>query len=88
MAVASSTVRPPVHRRDIFLLFTTRSLRLVAYGGLAVVLALYLAEVGLPEAQIGLLLSLTLAGDWRSRSHFIPGPIALGGGGRWCSGLC
>ncbi len=63
MAVASSTVRPPVHRRDIFLLFTTRSLRLVAYGGLAVVLALYLAEVGLPEAQIGLLLSLTLAGD-------------------------
>jgi MFS family permease len=63
MAVASSPVRPPAHRRDIFLLFTTRSLRLVAYGGLAVVLALYLAEVGLPEAQIGLLLSLTLAGD-------------------------
>ena len=63
MAVVSSTVRPPTHRRDIFLLFTTRSLRLVAYGGLAVVLALYLAEVGLPEAQIGLLLSLTLAGD-------------------------
>lgn len=34
-----------------------------AYGGLAVVLALYLAEVGLDAQQIGLLLTLTLAGD-------------------------
>ena len=34
-----------------------------AYGGLAVVLALYLAEAGLDAPQIGLLLTLTLAGD-------------------------
>lgn len=51
------------HRRDIVLLFTTRIIRLFAYGFLSVVLALYLAEAGLVESQIGLLLTLTLAGD-------------------------
>ena len=45
------------------ILFGTRMLRLFAYGFLSVVLALYLAEAGLQEAQIGLLLSLTLLGD-------------------------
>jgi MFS family permease len=40
-----------------------RGLRLAAYGGLAVVIALYLAEVGLRPGEIGLLLGLTLAGD-------------------------
>jgi len=50
-------------RRDTRLLFATRIVRLYAYGFLSVVLALYLAEVGLAEAQIGLLLTLTLAGD-------------------------
>lgn len=50
-------------RKDIVLLFSTRILRLFAYGFLSVVLALYLAEVGLNEWQIGALLSLTLAGD-------------------------
>jgi MFS family permease len=45
------------------LLFATRAVRLFAYGLLSVVLALYLAEIGLSEFQIGLLLSLTLAGD-------------------------
>jgi len=44
-------------------LFGTRLARLFAYGFLSVVLALYLAEIGLGEAQIGLLLTLTLAGD-------------------------
>src|SRR6476659_5162710 len=34
-----------------------------AYGLLSVVLVLYLVEVGLKEWEIGLLLSLTLAGD-------------------------
>ena len=34
-----------------------------AYGFLSVVLVLYLVQVGLSEAQVGLLLSLTLAGD-------------------------
>ena len=40
-----------------------RGLRLAGYGGLAVVIALYLAEVGLRPGEIGLLLGLTLAGD-------------------------
>jgi MFS family permease len=47
----------------IWLLFFTRSARLFAYGFLSVVLALYLAQIGLTEAQIGLLLALTLLGD-------------------------
>ena len=42
------------------LLFATRSARLFAYGLVSVVLVLYLAEVGLSEQQIGLLLTLTL----------------------------
>ncbi len=48
---------------DIALLFTTRITRLFAYGFLSVVLALYLAQVGLSEQAIGLLLTLTLIGD-------------------------
>ena len=48
---------------DIALLFATRIVRLYAYGFLSVVLVLYLAEVGLPAGQIGMLLSLTLLGD-------------------------
>jgi MFS family permease len=49
--------------RDGRLLFATRIVRMAAYGALAVVLALYLAAIGMSEAQIGLLLSLTLLGD-------------------------
>jgi len=45
------------------LLFATRMVRLFAYGLVSVILALYLAEVGLQDRSIGLLLSLTLAGD-------------------------
>src|SRR5437867_3419982 len=45
------------------LLFSTRIVRLFAFGFLSVVLALYLAQLGLSEPQIGLLLTLTLAGD-------------------------
>ncbi len=48
---------------DITLLFITRIMRLFAYGFLSVVLALYLAQVGLNEQTIGLLFSLTLVGD-------------------------
>ncbi|MBV6396590.1 MAG: hypothetical protein HFACDABA_02190 [Anaerolineales bacterium] len=51
------------HPRDIALLFTTRIIRLFCYGFLSVVLALYLAETGLAETQIGLLFTFTLAGD-------------------------
>ena len=50
-------------RRDITLLFAARITRLFAYGGLSVVLALHLAEAGLSGEAIGLLFTLTLAGD-------------------------
>jgi len=49
--------------RDITLLFSTRTIRLYCYGFLSVVLALYLAEAGFTETQIGLLFTLTLIGD-------------------------
>jgi MFS family permease len=48
---------------DIRLLYSTRIVRLFCYGFLSVVLALYLVQVGLDEKRVGLLLSLTLAGD-------------------------
>ncbi len=51
------------NKRDITLLFSTRLLRLFCYGFLSIILALYLVEVGLSEPQIGLLFTLTLAGD-------------------------
>jgi MFS family permease len=47
----------------VWLLFATRVVRLFAYGFLSVILVLYLAEVGLGEEQIGLLLTMTLIGD-------------------------
>src|SRR3954470_7078046 len=53
----------PHSRRDIRLLFATRILRMAAYGALAVILGLYLAELGFSEKKIGLLLTLTLVGD-------------------------
>jgi MFS family permease len=49
--------------RDGWLLFATRCSRMFAYGALSVVLVLYLIEVGLTEWEVGLLLTLTLAGD-------------------------
>jgi len=49
--------------RDIFLLFSTRIIRLFCYGFLSVILALYLIEIGLDETQIGVLFTLTLVGD-------------------------
>jgi MFS family permease len=48
---------------DLPLLFSTRIIRLFCYGFLSVILALYLSEAGLTEGQIGLLFTLTLAGD-------------------------
>jgi len=48
---------------DGALVFSTRTARMFAYGFLSVVLMLYLAQAGLKEGQIGLLLTLTLAGD-------------------------
>ncbi len=58
MAQASPTLTV-----DGWLLFGTRCVRLFAYGLLSIVLVLYLAEAGLNEKQIGLLLTLTLLGD-------------------------
>ena len=45
------------------MLFATRIVRMFAYGFLSVVLVLYLADVGLSDTVIGVLLSLTLLGD-------------------------
>ena len=50
-------------KKNIYLLFITRSLRMIAYGSLSVVLVLYLFEIGLRDYQIGLLITLTLIGD-------------------------
>jgi MFS family permease len=49
--------------RDGRLLFATRMVRMFAYGLLATVLALYLAQAGLTDRQIGGLLTWTLIGD-------------------------
>ena len=48
---------------NITILFSTRIIRLFCYGFLSVILALYLAEAGFTETQIGLLFTLTLLGD-------------------------
>lgn len=45
------------------ILFVTRILRLIAYGAISLILALYLQRIGFSEGQIGLLLCLTLVGD-------------------------
>lgn len=48
---------------DARFLFAARLARMFAYGFLSVVLVLYLAQAGLNEMQVGLLLTLTLIGD-------------------------
>jgi MFS family permease len=48
---------------DGYIFFGTRVIRMFAYGFLSVVLVLYLAQLGLSQALIGLLLSFTLIGD-------------------------
>src|SRR4029077_4985388 len=48
---------------DGYILFSTRVIRMFAYGFLSVLLVLYLAQLHLGQASIGLLLSLTLIGD-------------------------
>src|SRR3954453_11167481 len=52
-----------VRQRDLVILFATRCFRMFAYGLVSIVLVLYLARIGFDERGIGLLLSLTLAGD-------------------------
>lgn len=48
---------------DALLLFLSRFVRLSAYGSLSVILVFYLVSLGLTEGQVGILLTLTLAGD-------------------------
>jgi MFS family permease len=48
---------------DGIILFSTRLLRLFAYGFLSVILVLYLSSLGFSEFKIGALLTLTLIGD-------------------------
>lgn len=48
---------------DLPLLFTTRVLRIFAYGLVSVTLALYLNALGFSESTVGLLFSLALFGD-------------------------
>lgn len=79
---------------DINLLFSTRIIRLFCYGFLSVILALYLAEAGLAEGQIGVLFTFTLLGDvvislWlttsadrfgRKRTLFLGAVLMMGAG--------
>jgi MFS family permease len=53
----------PTPAPDVRLLFTTRILRLFAYGFISLILVLYLVEVRLDAERIGLLLTMTLLGD-------------------------
>jgi predicted MFS family arabinose efflux permease len=53
----------PARSRDVLLLFASRVVRLFGYGFLSVILVLYLAEAGLSQPAIGLLLTMTLLGD-------------------------
>ena len=50
-------------RVDAHLLFGVRFIRMFAFGCCTVALLLLLAEIGLDGGQIGLLLSLVMAGD-------------------------
>src|SRR5437588_2113188 len=80
--------------RDGVLLFVSRFTRLFAYGALSVILVFYLVSLGLTVAQVGLLLTLTLAGDiaislllttradrMGRRRTLIVGAILMAGGG-------
>lgn len=49
--------------RDLHLLFLTRFLRMAAYGGVALVMALFFAALQFSEARIGLFMTFTLLGD-------------------------
>lgn len=55
--------------RNIVLLFTTRIVRLFAYGFLSIVLVLYLFEIGLDNVHVGILLTCTLLGDALTLNH-------------------
>lgn len=49
--------------RDVHLVLAARCLRMAAYGGASLVLALFFSALALSEARIGLFMTLTLLGD-------------------------
>ncbi|KAF2454542.1 major facilitator superfamily domain-containing protein [Lineolata rhizophorae] len=49
--------------RDTHLLLLTRFLRMLAYSGVTLILALHLRGLGNPEYRVGLFMTLTLLGD-------------------------
>ncbi|GAB7353423.1 hypothetical protein MBLNU459_g3894t1 [Dothideomycetes sp. NU459] len=49
--------------RDVWLILLTRTVRMCAYGSSTLILALFLSAQGHSDAQIGLFMTLTLAGD-------------------------
>ena len=69
-------------RRDVGLLFTTRIVRLFAYGSLSVVLALYLAEVGLDDGAHRPALHADAGGRCRDHAGSPRRPIGSAGGAR------
>jgi hypothetical protein len=53
----------PALSADVWRLFTSRVVRLFAYGSLSDILILYLDKAGLSEREIGLLLTMTVIAD-------------------------
>lgn len=53
----------PAVLRDVRILFASRVARMFGYGLMSIVLVLHLAALGIDDATIGLMLTLTLAGD-------------------------
>ncbi|KAF2211137.1 hypothetical protein CERZMDRAFT_68983 [Cercospora zeae-maydis SCOH1-5] len=49
--------------RDAYLIIVARSLRMLAYGTNALILALFFAELGFSDQRIGVFMTLTLLGD-------------------------
>ncbi|KAK5710103.1 hypothetical protein LTR17_019165 [Elasticomyces elasticus] len=49
--------------KDVYLLLLTRFIRMFAYGGSTLILALYFAALGHSDKKIGLFMTLTLVGD-------------------------
>ncbi|KAK5736797.1 hypothetical protein LTR17_007122 [Elasticomyces elasticus] len=49
--------------KDVYLLLLTRFVRMFAYGGSTLILALYFAALGHSDKKIGLFMTLTLVGD-------------------------
>ncbi|KAK5107569.1 hypothetical protein LTR62_001012 [Meristemomyces frigidus] len=49
--------------KDIYILLTTRFIRMIAYGSSTLILALYFSALNFTDTQIGLFMSLTLVGD-------------------------